>query len=554
MRITAFLTWIILAAGSAAMAQKPVFTRQDSLRGSVTPERAWWDLTYYHLDVSVDPESKRIKGSNTVQYQVLQEHNIMQLDLQEPMKIDRITQDGRDLKFNREGNVYWVQLPAKEKPGVTKNIIVQFSGKPKVAQNPPWDGGFTWQKDKNGNHFIANANQGDGASLWWPCKDHMYDETDSMKISLTVPETLTGVANGRLMSTERNKKAKTKTFHWFVSNPINNYGVNLNIADYVHFGEVYNGEKGKLDCDYYVLRYNLEKAKQQFKDATRTLEALEHWFGPYPFYEDSYKLVEVPYLGMEHQSSVTYGNNYQNGYRGRDLSGTGWGLKFDFIIVHETGHEWFANNITNRDNADLWIHESFTAYSENLFLNYHYGEEAAAAYVLGTRSSIQNDRPMIGFYDVNYRGSGDIYYKGANMLHTLRQIVNDDEKWRNILRGLNKDFYHQTVTSAQIENYLSEKTGYDLSSFFDQYLRDTRIPVLEYRLSDGQLYYRWGNTVNNFKMPVSLIINGKTQRLLAGTHWQVMEGVAGDAQVKVDPNFYVGSLNILGGYNQVKPE
>jgi aminopeptidase N len=299
----------------------------------------------------------------------------------------------------------------------------------------------------------------------------MYDEPDSMLISVNVPDNLMDVSNGRLRSVEI-KANKTKTYNWFVSNPISNYGVNINIGDYVHFSEVFKGEKGDLDCDYYVLKDNLEKAKEQFRQVPMMLKAFEHWFGPYPFYEDSYKLVEAPYLGMEHQSSVTYGNGFKNGYLGTDLSRTGWGLKFDFIIVHESGHEWFANSITYKDIADMWVHESFTNYSENLYVEYYYGKEAGSEYVIGSRRNIKNDRPVVGIYDVNYEGSGDMYYKGGNMLHTLRQIINDDEKWRGILRGMNGDFYHQVVTGEQIENYLSEKTGLNLTSIFDQYLRD----------------------------------------------------------------------------------
>ncbi|MDQ3292402.1 MAG: M1 family peptidase, partial [Bacteroidota bacterium] len=320
---------------------------------------------------------------------------------------------------------------------------------------------------------------------------------------------------------------------------INNYGVNVNIGDYVTFSEKYRGERGTLDCNYYVLRYDLEKAKKQFKEVPRMLQAFEHWFGPYPFYEDSYKLVQVPYLGMEHQSSVTYGNKFENGYLGKDLSGSGWGLKFDFIIVHESGHEWFANNITYKDIADMWIHESFTAYSENLFLDYHFGKKASSEYVIGTRKNIKNDRPIVGYYDVNYSGSGDMYYKGANMLHTLRQVVNNDEKWREILRGLNKEFYHQTVTAAQIENYLSKQTGRDLSAFFQQYLRDVRIPQFEYQLRDKKLVYRWANSVANFNLPLKVYFNNQEKWLEPTTTWQELTNVPANTTVQVDANFYV---------------
>lgn len=372
----------------------------------------------------------------------------------------------------------------------------------------------------------------------------MYDEVDSMKISLTVPDHLTGVANGRLLGIEHHQKSKKKTFHWGVKNPINNYGVNVNIGDYVNFSEVYEGENGPLDMNYYVLSYNLDRAREQFKQAPQTMEALEHWFGPYPFYEDSYKLVEVPYLGMEHQSSVTYGNGYGNGYRGTDLSGSGWGLKFDFIIIHESGHEWFANNITYKDAADMWIHESFTAYSESLFLEYFHGKEAGADYVTGTRRNILNDKPIIGIYNVNHEGSGDMYYKGANMLHTLRQLVENDTKWREILRGLNKDFWHQTVTTQQIEAYLSEKTGKDLTAFFDQYLRDTRIPVFEYRIEDDELSYRYTDIVEGFDMPVEVTVNGKKEWLFPSASWKTYAPEEKLASFNLDRDFLVISRQL----------
>ena len=520
-----------------------IFTRQDSLRGSITKERAWWDVKYYHLDIKVNILEKTITGSNTIRYQVVQEYDRMQIDLQNPMEIYKVIQDGKELKYKREGNAFFIKLVAPQKIGSIKELIVFYGGKPKEAVNPPWDGGITWKKDSNGNPFIASSCQGLGASVWWPNKDHMYDEVESMIISVNVPKNLMDVSNGRLQSVKQLKDG-TKTYNWIVSNPINNYGVNINIGDYVSFSEKYKGEKGNLDCNYYVLRDNLAKAKKQFQDVPRMLKAFEHWFGPYPFYEDSYKLVEAPYLGMEHQSSVTYGNGFQNGYRGRDLSGTGWGLKFDFIIIHESGHEWFANNITYKDIADMWIHESFTNYSESLFVEYYYGKEAGFEYVLGTRKGIKNDNPIIGNYGVNNEGSGDMYPKGGNMLHTLRQIVNDDEKWRGILRGLNSTFYHQTVTTKQIEDYLSQQVGIDLSTFFNQYLRDTRIPTLEYFFKDNQVGYRWTNCVTGFNMPVKVTLNGKEELLQPETTWKNVPVNAKNSKLEIDKNFYVASFNI----------
>ena len=516
--------------------EKNDFTRQDTLRGTITAERSWWDLNYYHLDIKVNPENKTIKGSNTVGYTVLKPHKLMQIDLQEPMKITSIKQNNKPLTFSREGNAYFIELKKKQKPGKVNYITIEYEGKPKQAIRAPWDGGFSWEKDENGIDFIATSCQGLGASVWWPNKDHMYDEVDSMLISVNVPKDLMNISNGRLRKVTKHDD-DTKTYDWFVSNPINNYGVNINIGDYVNFSEKFKGEKGALDVDYYVLSYNLEKAKKHFKEVPKMLEAFEYWFGPYPFYEDSFKLVEVPYLGMEHQSSITYGNKYMQGYLGRDLSRTGWGLKFDYIIIHESGHEWFANNITYKDIADMWVHEGFTCYSENLYLDYHYGKEASADYVIGTRRGIGNKKPIIGPYNVNKGGSGDMYSKGANLLHTLRQIAKDDEIWRQILRGLNKEFYHQTVTSKQIEEYISENIDYDLAYVFDQYLRDYRIPVLEYSIINGVLKYRWANTIDGFNMPIEVSIDNTSQWLYPENSWK--ETAIKQEFIQIDRDYYV---------------
>lgn len=532
------LVGLPLLLNSSAMAQKTA-TRADSLRGSITPERAWWDLKHYDLTVQIDPSTKSIKGSNKITYKVLSEAIVLQIDLQEPLKITAITQGGEPLTFRREGAVHWVTLRKKQEVGQVEQVLISYEGMPKEAIRPPWDGGITWQKDSKGLPFVASSNQGIGSSIWWPLKDHPADEVDSLDMHVTVPKGLMDISNGRLVEIEVGKD--TDTFHWKVVNPINDYGVNINVGDYVHFGEKYEGEKGTLDMDYFVLRENLEKAKVHFQDARRMMQAFEHWFGPYPFYEDGFKLVDAPYLGMEHQSSVTYGNGYQNGYRGRDLSGTGWGMKFDFIIIHEAGHEWFANNITYKDVADMWIHESFTNYSESLFLDYHYGKEAGQAYVRGTRMNIANDIPIIGTYGLNKRGSGDMYYKGGNLLNMIRQLLQDDDKWRLILRGLNKEFYHQTVTTEQVESYISTQVGWNLGKVFDQYLRDTRIPIFEYYLQGGEIQYRWTNAVKDFDMPVDVQLNGKVIRLQAKTSWQKLE-VDQLQELIVDPDYYVGVL------------
>ncbi len=521
--------------GACCFATAQSFTRQDTLRGSITPERAWWDVNYYNLNIKVQPEKEFIAGYNIIRYKVLEASDVIQIDLQKPLKIDAVSQDNVELDYSSEGPAHFIYLKKKQVPGEFNELYVQYSGHPRKAIRAPWDGGFSWKKDNNGKPFVATSCQGLGASVWWPNKDHMYDEVDSMLISVDVPKDLMNVSNGRLRDTY--EYGDYKNYRWFVSNPINNYGVNVNIGDYVHFGEKFEGEKGVLDIDYYVLRDNLEKAKEQFKQTTMMLEAFEHWFGPYPFYEDSFKLVEVPYLGMEHQSSVTYGNKYQNGYLGSDLSGTGWGLKFDFIIIHEGGHEWFANNITYKDIADMWIHEGFTAYSENLYLDYHFGTKASSEYVIGTRRKIQNDRPLIGQYNVNHPGSSDMYYKGANILHTLRQLIEDDKLWREVLRGLNSEFYHQTVTTEQIENYVSKKTKKDLTAFFNQYLRTVLIPKLEYKLEGNTLTYRYVDVVEDFDMPIRVFVDGKELWIFPNAEWKT-ENLKGSDLV-FDDNFYI---------------
>lgn len=522
------------------------FSHQDTLRGSITPERSWWDLTFYHLDIKVNPADSSINGTNTVYYRVITPASVMQIDLQPPLVLIKAIQDDRQLEITHDGNAHFIKMAEFQEKGKIMSVILAYGGKPVVAKMPPWEGGITWKKDPKGLPFIASSCQGAGASLWWPCKDHMYDEPDSMLISVTVPANLIDVSNGRLRSITSDRKNKTKTFNWFVSNPINNYGVNINIGDYVNFTEKFNGEKGVLDCSYWVLKENLEKAREHFKQVSQMLKAFEHWFGPYPFYEDSYKLVDAPYLGMEHQSSVTYGNGYQNGYLGRDLSGTGWGKKWDFIIIHESGHEWFANSITYKDMADMWIHESFTNYSESLFVEYYYGKAAGEEYVRGTRANINNDKPIIGYYDVNNEGSGDMYYKGGNMLNTLRQIVNDDEKWREILRGINRDFYHQVVEGSQIESWLSNKTGIDLKPFFDQYLRDVRIPVFEYFIRDNQLSFRWNSCVRRFNMPLKIRIAGTERIINPRTFWNTIKLDNSNPSIEVDPNYYVATFNTMG--------
>ncbi|MFT4033438.1 MAG: M1 family metallopeptidase [Siphonobacter sp.] len=537
-----YVSFFLILLPGYVWAQQYQFTHDDTLRGTITPQRTWWDLTYYHLKIRLNVKDSSLAGSNEIWYKVLESAQEMQIDLQRAMRVTQIVQDGKTLKFRQDDDAYFVTLDKPQLPGHLEAITVYYDGKPHKARRPPWDGGFVYKQDKEGNPFIATACQGLGASSWWPCKDHPYDESDSMRISITVPKPLLDVSNGKLVEVTENADG-TRTFNWFVDNPINNYGVNLNAAKYAHWSDTYQGLNGPLALNFYVLPEHLEPARKQFQQVPLMLKAFEYWFGPYPFYKDGYKLVEVPYLGMEHQGSVTYGNKFKNGYLGRDLSGTGWGMKWDFIIVHESGHEWFANNITNRDVADMWIHESFTNYSESLFTEYYYGKQAGADYVIGCRKLIRNDRPVQGIYNVNFSGSGDMYYKGGNMLHTIRQLVNNDERWHQMLLGLNKTFYHQTVTATQIETFMSTFLELDLGKIFDQYLRDIRIPTLEYTFKNGKLEYRWTNCVPGFAMPVKVKLGNSTVNLTPTTDWK-RQSAKGNTSLTVDINYYVKSKAI----------
>jgi aminopeptidase N len=540
-----FLFWTFLTFASQAqpLNNKSHFTYHDTLRGSINSYRNWWNVMHYDITVTPDFDKRSIKGKNIITIMdsaIGKAGHTMQLDMQDPMVIEKVLYDGIPVKFKRDKNVYWAYVrdsnaTYRVKPGVRK-VEVHFSGVPRPALNAPWDGGWIWKKDDKGRPFISVACQGLGASVWYPCKDHQSDEPEQgARLTVNVPDTLVAVANGKL----KNKTVKNKvaSYTWEVTNPINNYNIVPYIGKYVNFTEIYNGEKGKLNCSYWVLDYNLDKAKKQFAQVFPTLKAFEYWFGPYPFYEDDYKLIEAPHLGMEHQSAVAYGNKYRNGYLGNDLSGTGWGKDWDYIIIHETGHEWYGNNITAKDIADMWIHEGFTDYSETLFVEQQYGEKAANEYVQGLRRNISNDKPIIGVYGVNQEGSGDMYYKGANLIHTIRQIFNNDQKFREMLRKMNKSFYHQTITTKQIEDFISAHCEKDLSKVFDQYLRTKQIPLLRLDIDGNVLKFKWENCIEGFDMPVKLT---NQQWISPATDWKQTSLNGSTAkELTADSNFYI---------------
>lgn len=540
MRVRLVLTAVLaLAPFGAAAQEEPAFTHADTLRGSLGPARTWWDVTFYDLHVRVSPSDSAISGWNGITYRVLEPGQELQIDLQPPLEVDSMVMRGRKLAFSRDGNAFFVALPARQRAGETHTVTVYYGGKPVAAERPPWDGGFIWETDGRGNPWVATANQGLGASVWWPNKDHGSEEPDSQRIAVTVPTPMVDVSNGRLRSTTVHADGTT-TFEWFVSSPINNYGIAVNAGSYAHWQEIHEGEEGPLTLDFWPLAEHEADARRQWAQARSMMTCFEHWFGPYPFYADGFKLVEAPHLGMEHQSAVAYGNGFRNGYRGTDLSGTGYGLGWDFIIIHESAHEWFANNVTAAESGDMWIHESFANYAENLYTECLTGsKEAGAEYVIGTRSKVTNERPIIGPYGVNDQGPGDKYYKGGNVLHTLRQLVEDDERWRQALRGLNAAFRHRAVSTAQVEAFLSRATGIPLDEFFQQYLRTTLVPVLEVRREGDALSYRWAEVVPGFDMPVRVAVGeGPWTWIQPNAAWQRMDAPA-SASVRVDENFYV---------------
>ena len=503
------------------------YTRADTLRGTINAERSWWDVLRYDITIKPDYAAKSTIGKNNIQYKVVSDNYplMMQIDLQEPLLIDSIFFNSiTKLQFTKDGNAWHVAVP-KQKKGSVNNLLIYYSGKAHEATRPPWDGGWTWIKDSIGNPYMEVTCQGIGASIWFPCKDHQSDEPDNgASLSVIVPDSLMAVGNGRLQSTSNNHDGTT-TYKWAVVNPINNYDIIPYIGKYSHFSDQYKGEKGNLDINYWVLNYNTERAKLYLiPEVNKMLKAHEYWFGPYPFYEDGYKLAEAP-AGMEHQSDIAYSNGYHYGSEhGYDYSGSGWGMKWDYIIVHESAHEWFGNNITTKDIADMWVHEGFACYSETLYTEYWFGKSAGNEYNYGLRGGIGNTFPVIGNYGVNDDISArnqDMYPKGANMLHTIRHSMDNDSSFRMILRGLNKTFYHQTVTSSQIEKYISQQAGYDYSKVFDQYLRNIKIPQLEFYFSADKkkVFYRYDNCINGFNLPLALQNENAKIRIIPTKEW-----------------------------------
>ena len=545
MRRFALFSALLLPASARAQGRDAApATHADSVRGADSPSRSWWDVISYDLHVRVNPSDSSFAGWNAIGYRAVEPGQTMQLDLQAPLVLDSVVQEGKRLDLRRDGDAYFVTPAAPPRPSALATLIAYYHGQPGRGR-PARTSGVVWAQDSLGAPWVATTDQLVGASVWWPLKDFAGDEPDSQRIAVTVPDSLVGVSNGRLRSTTRNPDS-TSTYQWAVTGPINSYGVAVNAGRYGHYSDTLRGEAGPLTLDFWPLAAHQDTARVIWAQAKPMLACFEHWFGPYPWYPDGYKLIEAPYLGMEHQSGIAYGNKFLPGYLGRDLSGTGLGMEWDYIVIHESAHEWFGNSISTREPGDLWVHEAFATYAEGLYTECRHDRAAGAKYLIGLRQGIRNTGPIAGPRGVAGWYNSDMYFKGANVLHTIRQLVDDDAKWRAILRGLGSRFRHRTVTGQEIEDYIARESGLELGPVFEQYLTTPDVPMLEYRVEKGGLSYRWVGVVTGFAMPVRVTIRGMGERVLRPTaEWQRLEvPLATGADITVDENFYVLARNV----------
>lgn len=534
MKYSCFFFFILLLS-TLGQAQDKTFTRADSLRGGLRPERTDFDMLKYDLSVEVIPEEKFIKGHHTITFKVLEKSKKMQLDLFENMEVDSILFNNKKLKYHRDHNAVFIYFPEKLKKNSTQNLTFYYSGNPQTAKKPPWDGGFVFKTDRRRKDWVSVAVQGTGASLWYPNKDTQSDRPEEAEIHITTPKGLMGISNGKLTNTEELEDGRS-VWSWKVTYPINNYNITLNVGEFEHFSDSYEG----IELEYYVKQNMTSRAKRQFKDVKKMLKCFREKFGEYPFKNDSYKLIETPYLGMEHQSGISYGNRYRRGYDGKDLSKTRIGLKWDFIIIHESAHEWFGNSIVAKDITDMWIHEAFASYAESVFVECEWGKEEAHTYLKGLRQTVESDQPIVGNYGVNNQGSNDMYYKGANFLHTLRSIINDDEQWWKLIKDFYQHFKYKVVTGKEVINFFDQHTEEDIKPIFEQYLYYVNIPQLQFKVDEKQLYYRWEAEAVHFEMPVDVVIDDKKERLKPSKYWQKYKGKSDMSNIEPDTDqFYI---------------
>jgi len=519
----------VLAVTVASFAQ-PAPDRAAILRGAYGRYRANNDLLYYHLDVRVDPEKKMLSGVNTIRFKMLQDDTRIQLDLHQALQVDKILLGGMPLKFERELGAVFVDFPESLRAGQTYSIDFHYSGHPEEGGR---FGGITFKKDPAGRDWINTACEGQGASVWWPNKDQWRDEVENMDLSVTIPNGLVDASNGRFVGKKDLGDGYTR-WDWHINYPINNYDVSLNIGAYEHFSD----KLGELTLDFWALPEDLDKAKKQFAQAKGMIEAYQHYFGEYPFVKDGYKLIEAPYSGMEHQSAVTYGNHFANGYLERDWTGVGISPKFDFIIIHESGHEWFGNAVTAADRSDMWIHEGWTTYLEGLYVEYMWGHDDAVKYLNGYKPKIRNTQPIVVERGVNRSPGQDQYFKGALFLNTLRSVIDDDAKWWALIRGVFQEFKYKTIMTEDVVAYFNQRSGMNLTPIFDQYLRRTALPVLELEFGSNAVRYRWKADESAFAMPVRVGKKGAWQVIKPTAEWQSMNTSIPQADFEIATDLY----------------
>jgi aminopeptidase N len=521
-----FLSVVVLVALAASIsAQTPAPagvatlrppTRADILRGEYGRHRANNDLLHYTLEVRIDPDKKYLSGKNTIRFRMVQDDTRIQLDLYANLSVDRIVFGTTPLTYTREVNAVFVDFPETLRAGREYAIDFHYSGTPIETGR---FGGIAFRKDPEGNPWINTACEGEGASIWWPNKDQWRDEPEGMDLRVAIPSHLVDVSNGRFMGKTDLGDGYTR-WDWRIHYPINSYNVSLNIGNYVHFGE----KIGDLTLDYYVLPGNLDKARKQFAQAKPMIEVYEKVFGEYPFIKDGFKLIEVPYSGMEHQSAVTYGNRWANGYLERDWTGVGVSPKFDFIIIHESAHEWFGNAVSAADVSDMWIQEGWTTYLEVIYVEHLFGYEDALKYINGYKEKVRNTAAIITQRGIHRSPNQDQYFKGALFLHTLRNVVNDDQKWWTALRDVYQAFKYRNIMTEDLVRFMNARLGMTLTPLFDQYLRRAELPTLELAFSaDGKtVAHRWRADERDFAMPIRVGARERWQTIVPTTDWQVM--------------------------------
>ncbi|MFK5855576.1 MAG: M1 family metallopeptidase [Bacteroidota bacterium] len=495
---------------------KPIYGLKDSLQGALRPERTCFDVYYYNLTVKILPKSKSITGNNKIYFKTIEKTDRIQIDLSDNFDINSINWNGKELKYTRIYNAIFITFDESLKANENYQITIDYSGVPREAPHPPWNGGFTWKKKRH-NDWVGVSCEHLGASSWWPCKDHLSEKPDSMTINVQVPSKYQGISNGNLRSSYPIDNKYTN-YEWFVSYPINSYGVTFYMGKFVNFNEVYNNANGSYNIDYYVLPHNLDRAKEYYSQTKDIIRVYEKLYGEYPYKNDGIAMIEAPYMGMEHQSAIAIGDGY-----GRKKRRSYENTDYDYLVVHELAHEWWGNTVTMSDMADAWISEGFATYSELLFMEELYGYEEYISATAVQMKYIFNIWPMVGIKDVNDNSffGGDIYNKGASMLNNFRCIINDDSVFFSLIKDFYTEYKFKTIATDDFIEFANDYLGYDNSDFFNKFLYDTEPPILQYDFTYENniliFNYKWINVGEDFTMPFSITFNNSYNHRMVGT-------------------------------------